>query len=207
MNSIRYLDSEVKMPLLPLPVRTTVVTVGAKTLLISPGSRLTPEQLKSAGDVTDIVLPSHYHTAGCADAVAVFPNAKVWTPGDLNENTWPYKDELPMIQIGGMPKIKESVFIHKPSRSLIVADLCFNLINARGFGAWLILNMFGTYKKFGVSRFFLKSVEDKAALEKSLSKIFAHEFDRIVVGHGEMIERDGKNQLLRAFAERGFHPA
>jgi hypothetical protein len=45
--------------------------------------------------------------------------------------------------------------------------------------------MFGTYNKFGVSRFYLNYVKDKAAFQKSMEKILSLDFDNIIVSHGD----------------------
>jgi hypothetical protein len=42
-----------------------------------------------------------------------------------------WESELPKVLLAGMPKLNEFVFLHAPSRALIVADLVFN-IDARG---------------------------------------------------------------------------
>lgn len=151
--TISYLDSVVRLPLLPLPVRTPVVHLAGADILISPGSQLTQAQLTSAG---------------------------------------------------GMAKVREVLFLHKASRTLIVTDLCFNLLDARGLGARFILGLFGTYARFGVSRLYLRFVTDRARFEESLRKLFAWEFDHIAVSHGRLVEGSGRARLLAALQERGL---
>lgn len=218
MSELQYLHSVKKMPLLALPVCTVVVPLKSARVLISPGSMLTKEQLAQAGAVTDIVAPSLLHTAGVPRAAEVFPKAKIWGPvgaraakpkinwtGELTEAAWPFGDELPFVRLAGIPRFEESVFVHRPSRSLLVTDLAFNMKDASGIGAWIILHLFGTYRRFAVSRFFLKSIQDRDAFEKSLGKIFAYDFERVVVGHGS-VEEKGRDSFRAALKERGFTP-
>lgn len=219
MDGLTFLETTLKMPLMKLPVRSVAAQISHGTVLISPGSRLEPSQLKDLSHVTDIVAPSLIHAAGVHKASAAYPEAKTWgVPGlkkikprtnwtnELKEQLWPYQDELAAIQVNGMPQIKEVVFVHKKSKSLIVADLCFNMTDQRGLGPWLILNLFGTYRRFGVSRFFLKYIKDKKAFQDSLKKIFSHDFENIIMSHGEIIRGDGKPRLLKALEERGLKP-
>lgn len=217
LHGLGFLDSTKRMPLMKLPVRTAVVQVGQNRILISPGSQLRREQFASLNDVTDIVAPNLFHCAGIDQASTLYPEARVWgVPGAaklkpktkwthlLTEPTWPYGPELLAIPLGGMPQINETVFLHSPSKSLIVTDLCFNLTETEGLGARLILGMFGTYKRLGVSRFFLKYVKDKAAFQNSINRIFAHDFENIVLSHGELVRGNGKALLRQALAERGY---
>lgn len=207
IQKIKYLDSVKKMPLMELPVRSYVVQLKQAVVLISPGSQLATEQLRSAGPVTDIVAPSMLHTAGVARAQKIFPQARVWGPNGFSSETldnWPYQDELPAMEICGMPKVKEWVFFEPTSKTLMVADLFFNLVKARGFGSWLILNIFGTYRKFGVSRLFYNYVEDKRAFTDSMHKISKLDFDTIAPSHGELLDMDAKSTFFTSLKERGI---
>lgn len=216
MSTLSFLESEVQMPLMNLPVRSVIVTLEKSKLLISPGSMLTKEQLESLKDVTDIIAPNLLHSGGIPAAAKIFPLAKLWTTSlkrnpkninwtaELNEKTWNHQNELPMVLIQGMPKVKEVVFYHKETKSLIVTDLCFNLIGVSGIGPWIILNLFGTYKKFGISKLFAKFVKDTSAFEESISKIMKFDFENIIVSHGTNVMGGAKEKLQSALALRGF---
>ena len=177
MSDIFFLNSIVKMPLLELPVCSPIIDLSGQKILISPGSKLTENQLNEINGVTDIVAPNSVHGAGVPQASKVFSQAHLWAhrrtmraypnikwTHELTESNWPYQDELPIVELLGAPKINETIFYHKKSKSLIVTDFCFNLVESKGLGAWFILNLFGTYKQFAISRFWLKFVVDKEAL-------------------------------------------
>jgi hypothetical protein len=217
MIDTEFLESVKKMPLMKLPVRTTFVRVGTGNILISPGSVVSEDELRALSGVTDIVAPSFLHWAGVPRALSVFPRAKVWADAhlqklhpevkwthNLSEATWNHQAELPVIEIKGIPKISEHVFVHKKSRSLIVTDLVFNMTKISGIGPFIILNLFGTYRRFAVSKFFLKFLEDKKAFEASLGEIFSYDFDNIILSHGENVIGDAKEKLAAACRERGF---
>ncbi|MBK8202485.1 MAG: hypothetical protein IPK68_09305 [Bdellovibrionales bacterium] len=214
-----FLESVKKMPLMNLPVRSTFVPLKAGSILISPGSCLDLHQLKKIKEVTDLVAPNLFHCAGVPKASSVFPSAKKWAPvggkiskpeitwsDELSSVHWPYQEDLPMIQLKGNSKINEVAFFHKGSKSLIVADLCFNLIDAKGIGSWIILNLFGTYRRLAMSKFFAQFIDDKAAFNESLTELFSFDFENIIVGHGENLFGNGKDKLLKALKERDFAP-
>ena len=203
LDGLSFFDTSIKMPLMSLPVRTTLVRLRDARVLISPGSRLTDEVYAKIGPVTDLVANNGFHTAGMEKARAHYPQARTWGL-ETRDSDWPYADELSMIRLAGMPKIQEAVFVHRASRTLIVADLCFNLLSAKGFGPRLILGLFGTYQRFGVSRFWLSGVKDRPAFADSLRRLLSEDFDNIVMGHGDIIYGGGRERLRAAFAERGF---
>jgi hypothetical protein len=43
-------------------------------------------------------------------------------------------------------------------------------------------------------------MKDRAAARASIERILEWDFDRIVISHGEVTERDGKRQFQQAFA-------
>lgn len=217
MNELKFLDSSIQMPLMSLPVRTVYVPLSEGKILISPGSRLSRDHMKSLWHVSDLVAPNLMHGGGIVRAHKIYHKAKVWgAPGsrkvkpkipwtnELSVKDWPYQEELPMIQIEGIPRMRECVFVHKASGTLIVADLVFNLRRPRGFWSWVILNLFGTYDRFAVSRLFMRWVEGKEAFTQSMREIMKYDFDRIIMSHGSPVEKNGKNLLRAALAERGI---
>ncbi len=216
LPNLTFLDSAVKMPAVLLPVRTVVVQLAQGRVLHSPGSNLTGAQLAGAGEVTDIVAPSLFHTGGMQAASAAHPAARLWGPvgcreklpalkwhGVLGVDPWPHEAELRHVPIEGIPSLRESVFLHAASRALLVTDLVFNIENPKGFGAWLIFTIFGTYGRFGVSRLFLKQVKDRDAFAASIAQVKALDFDHIVPSHGAVRMNDARAKLIDALKERG----
>lgn len=215
--SLSYLDCEIRLPLMKLPVRSTVVSVAGARLLISPGSTLKREQLLAAGPITDLVVTNFLHSGGVLKALEVFPEARVWGPKgirahkpqipwthEIQAESWPYQGELSVIPVRGMPAVREQVFLHHPSKTLIVTDLAFNLVRPKGLLSWVFLKAFGTYKRFAISRFFLGAVKKEDEFKASLREILSHDFDRLVMSHGEVLERGAKEKFQLALQERGY---
>ncbi len=216
-DHLKFIEVEIQMPLMKLPVRTSLIELERARVLLSPASTLTEAQLRDAGEVTDIIAPNLFHTAGMKSAAAVHPRARLWGPvgikeklpelswhGVLGVDAWPYDDELRHVALRGMPGFNESVFLHQRSRVLLVSDLAFNLEESRGIGAWLILSVFGTYRRFGVSRLFLRAVKDRAAFLESLQRIAALDFAHVAPAHGRVVSEEAKGKLLGALRERGY---
>jgi hypothetical protein len=113
--------------------------------------------------------------------------------------------ELKVLRLRGAPKLEEHAFLHVPSRTLIVADLVFNF--GRDESPW---NHFfhryvaGLQRYPGMSRIFRWCITDKAAFRESVSELMTWDFDRIIPGHGLVIETGGKAKLAHALADAGF---
>jgi hypothetical protein len=212
-------ESALRMPLMQLPVRTTAVLLGQAVVLLSPAPAADLATCARLGTVTDIVAPTLFHHLGVQRAMQTFPQARCWgVPGfkakrpdiawsdELAPANWPYQAQLPVISLAGMPKVNERVFVHHASKSLLVCDLCFNLVAAHGVGARIILGLFGTYRRFAVSRLSVRLIADKTAFRRSLGEVFSYEFDNIVMSHGEIVYGDGRRRLLDALKERDLSP-
>lgn len=216
-NGLKFLEGEISVLGIRMPVRTTLIELGQNRIMLSPGSPFSPETLKSVGPVTDLVAPSLLHGTGVPKATGVFPEARVWGPRgmaqkkpevkwthDLNVTSWHYQQELPLIPIEGAPIAKESVFFHPVTKTLIVTDLVFNILNPKGIGAWIGLHLFGTYGRFAMSRLFLKAIKDKEKFEKSLEQVFQYDFENLVMAHGDVIVGGARDRLRTLLREKGF---
>jgi hypothetical protein len=214
---LRFIEVALQMPLMKLPVRTSLIELERARVLLSPASTLTEAQLRDAGEVTDIIAPNLLHAGGMKNAAAAHPRARLWGPvgikeklpalswhGILGVDAWPYDEELRHVALGGMPGFNESVFLHQRSRVLLVSDLLFNIEEPRGIGAWLILHLFGTYRRVGVNRLFLREVKDRAAFQDSIQRIAALDFSHVAPAHGGVVSERAKEKLLAALRERGY---
>jgi hypothetical protein len=101
------------------------------------------------------------------------------------------------------------VLFHRPSRTLVVTDLCFNVQRSPSRVARAFFRANGMWRRFGPSRMIrLVAVSDRAALRHSLEQILGWDFERIVPGHGDVLERGGPAALRAAWLgsrERPLH--
>ena len=217
---IQTFETKINMPGTQLPARSVAVKGIDSFILFSP-IRFQNEQiekLRGLGDVTDIVAPCLFHHLFIPQAIKLFPNARVWgVPGfrekrpditwthELTPDQWIHQHILEILPITGAPKYNEVEFFHPSSKTLIATDLCFNMRKPAGLMAPIILGAMGTFDGFAVSRLLKLMTKDKKALKKSLDKLFAWDFDRIIMAHGEIVESDGKNLLRAAMIKRGLY--
>ena len=116
-----------------------------------------------------------------------------------------WQGEIEVFAVAGAPILNEHLCLHVPTRTLIVADLVFNFApDERGWDRFFHRHVVGFKRYPGMSRVFRLLIKDRAAFRASMRRVMAADFDRIVVGHGEVIERDGKALLTRALADAGL---
>lgn len=112
--------------------------------------------------------------------------------------------EVEVIPLAGMPQVREHVFCHLPSRTLIVCDLLFNFSSASGVTKFLVRHCLRLPELVGTSLFFRMMIRDRAAFAASVRDMLRWDFDRIVVGHGAIIETGGKEKLRRGLERLGW---
>jgi len=68
-------------------------------------------------------------------------------------------------------------------------------VDAQGYTRWAMKYLLGVDQWPVIDRPMRWAVQDKAAFMESLQKIFESDFDRIIVAHGSILEKDGNNNF------------
>jgi len=209
-------DHQQKIPVgFRMPARMVIVRLQRGGLCIySPGpfDDETAAEVESLGPVEYVVAPNRYHHLHLPAAVERFPDADVLgVPGveakrpDVTFTATlgpaaPWGDELLPIPIHGMPGFNEVAFHHRPSGTLIVADLLFNLQHEMGFLASLYTRLTGVRGRVAQSWLLRTAIRDRAACAASCLRLLSMPFDRFVPLHGEVVETGAKPQVKAALA-------
>ena len=197
----------------------TVARLPKDLLWVHSPVKLTPEvraQLDRLGTVRHLIAPCHMHDLYLRQYREAFPGAQFHGAPGMDEklphlgfdevlcptppNSWHriFRQTL----VAGIPRQNEFVFLHQPSRSLIVADLVFNIpLRKRWldrFFWWINGDIQG---RLAPSRLYRASIEDVAAFRTSLRHILTWEFERIIVGHGQIVDSGGREKLQTAIAD------
>lgn len=200
-----------------LGTRSTIVRLQSGGLWLHSPGPLTPgirSWLDENGPVEAIVAPNLLHHFFLAENVEACPDANAYGPPGLAEKIspsfevrpidadgHPWKDDLACMAIDGCPKMGETVFLHRPSRTLVLCDLAFNFRSADSFMTRFFLRINGALGSFGPSRlgksFFFS---DHAAVGRSVARLLQWDFDRVILSHGEVLESGGPEALRDAFA-------
>lgn len=200
--------------------RMTVIALSSGDLVLHSPIAMGPADLAELGQlgrVRYIVAPNIFHDSEARFYAERFSESQVFFPekqlkktlktfphAQATETQWPAQadQELEAIPVRGA-WMAETAFIHHASRTLILTDLVFNMGDVfRGVERVLMnWNQVGGPFGFGPSRlcknFFIR---DKKAVGESLQRIFAKDFDRVIMSHGEIIGSGGKSKMIDAFA-------
>jgi hypothetical protein len=207
-----YFDADLHlMPGVHIPLRSMFVPL--RGVLISPvGS---DAERAVMPQVEAIVEPSLLHHKCLASARKLAPQAEVWGPPGFGEkihdvanvrvlgrDAWPYDGEIAFAMIEGAPKRNEMVFLHRPTRTLYTADLVFNIQQPAGLLSPLTFRAMGIYRRFAVARMWKHWIEDRPAFDRSIAKVLAWDFQKIVMAHGDVVDTDAKPRFCEALRER-----
>ncbi len=207
-------------PVLPggvdFPARMTVVRLPDGSLWLHSACTIDDTlaaQLAELGPVRHIVVPSLFHDLGGAGAKARYPDATLWSaPGwstpagvdavelaDGAPEAW--GGVIEGMRIAGAPRVNEVVFHHRPSKTLVVCDLVFNLDERFGCLLGAFFSMLGVNGRFALSRSWkVWFVRDKPAASAAVQRVLAWDFERLIVGHGEVLEQRAKERLREALS-------
>jgi hypothetical protein len=102
---------------------------------------------------------------------------------------------------GPVRGLAEVVLFHRPSATLVLTDLAFNLPRLDRRWDRVGWRALGVPPRFGPTRTArLTLLRDRAAAGPYLRPILRWPFARVVVAHGDPLERDVRSETARAFA-------
>jgi len=202
---------------LEVGARMTVIRLADGSLLLHSPLELDPElrrELDSIGRVRFAVAPNRFHHLYAGQVAKAYPGARLWAaPGverkrpDLeiagvlgDEAPAEWRDEVDQVFFGGRPFENEVVFLHRASRTLILCDLAFNFGPTAAPFTRLLMRLLRGYDRFGPSSLDRILIRDRRAARDSLERILAWDFDRVVVAHGDVLERGGREALRAGYA-------
>jgi hypothetical protein len=194
--------------------RTTVIRLRTGELVIhstGPFSESVLKAIHALGRPAWLVEATLFHDTFAAIGCAAFPGVPYLAPPGfraasaqplLPEPPAGWAGELEILELEGMPRVREHVFFHRPSRTLIVADLVFNFgPQSTRWTRWFFQRLGGVRSFPGMSRLFRLSIKDRAAFAASVERMLAWDFDRCIVAHGDIIESNAKAVLRSALAK------
>ncbi len=204
-----------------IPTRMVVIRLPDGALWVHSPIAIGTEIVRdigSLGRVGHLVGSSLYHHLWLADWARRYPDAKIHgapgLPGKRPDVTFhevlgdeapaDWKGVLDQLVFRGLPIFNEVIFLHRASRTLIVSDLVFNVYEAQGVLAPVLMRLNGMWKRFGPSRalrFMMSRTRERAGAD--LKRILQWNFDRVIMAHGRVLESGGREVMKRAFAFLG----
>ncbi|KAF8121909.1 hypothetical protein EV363DRAFT_1315920 [Boletus edulis] len=179
----------------------------------------TKTKINELGPVKYIINPDIVHHLYLLEFKMAYPNAKVIGVEDtvkrMNEKSFPFDGlwgrDPPNTQYGFEQDIKhcyfsgvrnkEVAFLHVPSRSLIQADLLFNLPATEQYSRSSKWIPRATLKpdSWAHQKVIQGVATDVEAVKRDAKTVASWDFDRIIPCHGDVIERGGNKAWRSAY--------
>jgi hypothetical protein len=207
----RFLGAEVG-------TRMTVIGLADGSLFVHSPIHLDDDiraALDRIGPVRHVVAPNRYHHLYAADYHRNYPGAKLFAaPGletkrrDLHfdailsdEAPAAWQGQIDQLVFRGFAPLNETVFFHRPSRTVLFTDLLFNMTHADSAWTRVVMSLDGGFGGPGVARTFkLLMRMRKRTVLASVARILRWNFDRMILAHGDIIERGAKTALQNAYS-------
>ena len=201
--------------------RMTAIRLASGQMMLHSPCHITAaiaEEILALGPVAHVVVPGNFHHLHATSAQTAFPDAKMWicpgveskrpdlkhdgVLGDLAPADW--MGEIDQVLVHGTRIMREVAMLHRASRTLILVDLIENFTDA-------------TPNTGGALRFWFKYVfrmwdnpspapeyrmgwSNHEAVATSLRRILAWDFERIVLSHGDLIDRNAREVATSAWS-------
>lgn len=190
--------------------RMTVIRLASGELMLHSPCNITAEMAKAIsalGRVAHIVAPGNFHHLYAATAQSAFPGAKTWICPGIERRRPGLKydgilgDEAPVDWAGeidqtlvqGTRIMREVAMFHRASHTLILVDLIENFTDATphtgGALKFWFKYVFRMWNNPCLAPEYRLGWSDRSAAAESLRRILAWDFQRIVLSHGELIDR------------------
>lgn len=175
-------------------------------------------EVSALGRVVAILAPGNFHWLHVRSCQQAFPGAKTYLCpgverrakdlrfefflGDEAPSLW--SDELSQVALMGPRLMREVAFFHLASRTLILVDLIENFTPAtRGTNLFsrTIFRAIGMWNRPRPAPEYRVAWGDKARVREGMARILAWDFDRVILAHGDVITRDAKQIVARAWRD------
>ncbi len=177
--------------------------------------------IDTLGPVRAIIAPNLMHHLYVGEWIAAYPDAVSFGPKglglkrpdlELNHELGPafdtaLGDDLCRVSLAGIPKLNESLFLHRASGTLMVTDLCFYMPEASGItGLFATLTGIKTQARCEPSVRIL--IEDKSAFRASLEPLRHMDIQHLSMCHHHVISDGAAAALKGVLDQLGVaHPA
>lgn len=196
----------------------TAIRLAGGGLLVHSPVRLdeaTKSALDAIGPVRFVVAPNRFHHLFAAEYPRSYPQARLLgAPGlDLKRKDLKFDSiladtpipeleaEFGQMVFRAFPPLNEVVFFHRRSRTILFTDLLFNVTKSGSAYTRFLLKLDGGYGKPAVARTFRWGIWIRGArARKELETILRWDFDRVILAHGDVIERGGPEAVRGAWS-------
>jgi len=204
----------------PFGRTVTLLRLGSGQQIVHSTAPFTAEDRKTIlelGSPGWIAEATRFHDTFTAAGSESFPACPLLVPPGFSNRAKPagplhppppeWQGEVEVVELEGMPAVREHAFYHFPSKTLVLADLLFHLPAVSGLPAHLVLRgIAGIRSHPGMSRFFRLAIRDKDAFRRSMARLLEFDLETIIVAHGDPIRDEPGKTLERILVKHDLLP-
>lgn len=194
--------------------RTTVVRLDNGTLWVhspAPPDSALKEAIDALGEVAWLVLPNKWHHLGASAAIAAWPGAQVVAASSLvdrrpdlrpdhvlgrGDALWPEFEVLPL---DGVPYLDETCFFHRPTQTLVSADLLIQACDCDHWSMRALGRVAGIRRRPGRPPDVRLTTPLSDEARRSVARMLALPIQRVCAAHMSPIEQDAAGVLALAW--------
>lgn len=113
--------------------------------------------------------------------------------GDTPDPRW--ADAVDRVVLDGHRWLTELAFLHRDSGTVVMGDYGYHVGPSSPLKTRLFARLARMYRRVGAPPDLRWTVSNEATLRRGIDDVLAWEFDRLVPGHGEVVERGAKERL------------
>lgn len=217
-DQIWFHEYPVRYMRIDLYARMTIIRLENGDLIIHDPCQIDPatkHELDALGKVKFIIAPGNFHHLFVQDFQQLYPEAETflcpglerkrpdikfdWILGNTPDPRW--AEDLDQVLVQGNRIIWEIAFFHKPSKTLILVDLLENIGDSYQHKAGLLLRfwwaVFRMWNRPKPAPEYQVGWSRKEIAKQALNHILDWNADRVILAHGELIEKN-VNEVLKA---------
>lgn len=203
---------------IPCPTRMTVIKLIDGTLLLHSPVKYTSaldREIKAFGPVSALIAPNSYHYLHVRAWTSVHPNAAVYASPDIAQKielagSIPLSSSAPALwsrdlaqSLIALGKFHETIFFHRPSRTLIVTDLMqtFEASRVRSLFIRMLLKVGGATGPNARPSIEIRlaAYRHRNALLAGVQQMIQWNPQRIILAHGPCIQSNAIANIKSAF--------
>jgi hypothetical protein len=212
------LERRLRMPGGPiLSSRTSIIRLPSGGLLVVSPPPVEPgglESLDALGAVEEVLVPNSFHYLYAADFAARYPRATLRLAPALRERVpgvpgeelgadapAAWRPAVEHLTLGPVRGLSEVAVFHRPSATLVLTDMAFNMVHFDSTAQRLLWRLSGVPVGFGPSRTARTLLlNDRATTAAFLARVAEWPIGRVIVAHGEPVQANAADSFRRAFA-------
>lgn len=194
----------------------TVIRLPDGSLVLHSPCRLSENlatEINALGPVKHIIAPNWFHDLYLAEYASFYSGADLWGPRFLQklkgrglvnrtfDDDPPWADVMPHHNVLGLLAFDEALFFHRPSETLIAADLLMNLAVSDDVPVLtrVAFKVFGASDGLRVFPLLRLAVTQYGSVRDAKRQIMNWKPKNVIAGHGFPVVKDATSRLTRAF--------